>query len=468
MFTRIFKKYETPVKKTDHQLFMEELFNGKEQTKKDNYKSIFQFDSINQYKSIHTYDSLHKTSPSSIEMRQPNAIETFFYYAIIGFFYVLMVVSLPFSLLVCLKKIKENERLVVYRLGRIKSPEYKPGYCICFPLIDSYKRIATSQKEFSLPNLQILNQENDIIDTTTVMRYEIVDAIKLLNSLEDLNGALKSVARGILVGLISKKDSTLIEKEKNYILQDITNEMNAYIKKWGVKITNIEMKINSIQHDQQSEGEDPALKTISMVFKSLLGGSSSSSSSADPNAPKPDTSLTNLPNELMKFIEGLSTPMVIPNDSNMAQTMFPFMNMNSSSEPQAETAINMESNGDVMKMSPFKILKMLEPLINESMVKEIQTVYEFHINSKSKEVEVFYLDLKNMQKGKIGPGHAPFSKTDCVIRISDDDLNELLMDKLKPFTAYMSGRIEIDGDLQDVFKLKKLITSVSKVISAMK
>lgn len=54
------------------------------------------------------------------------------------------------------------------------------------------------------------------------MRYEIVDAIKLLNSLEDLNGALKSVARGILVGLISKKDSTLIEKEKNYILQDIT------------------------------------------------------------------------------------------------------------------------------------------------------------------------------------------------------------------------------------------------------
>lgn len=133
-----------------------------------------------------------------------------------------------------------------------------------------------------------------------------------------------------------------------------------------------------------------------MVFKSLLGGSSSSSSSADPNAPKPDTSLTNLPNELMKFIEGLSTPMVIPNDSNMAQTMFPFMNMNSSSEP----VINMESNGDVMKMSPFKILKMLEPLINESMVKEIQTVYEFHINSKSKEVEVFYLDLKNMQKGK--------------------------------------------------------------------
>ena len=70
-------------------------------------------------------------------------------------------------------------------------------------------------------------------------------------------------------------------------------------------------------------------------------------------------------------------------------------------------------------------------------------------------------------KGKIGPGTSPFSKTDCVIRLSDEDLNELLTDNLKPFTAYMSGRIEIDGDLQDVFKLKKLITSVSQVIASL-
>ena len=135
------------------------------------------------------------------------------------------------------------------------------------------------------------------------------------------------------------------------------------------------------------------------------------------------------------------------------------------------TTIDMESDiNSANKMSPFKVLKMLEPLINESMVKEIQTVYEFHISSTSERglVEIFFLDLKNLQKGRIGQGHSPFSRTDCVIRISEEDLNELLTDNLKPFTAYMSGRIEIDGDLQDVFKLKKLISSVSKVIASMK
>lgn len=70
--------------------------------------------------------------------------------------------------------------------------------------------------------------------------------------------------------------------------------------------------------------------------------------------------------------------------------------------------------------------------------------------------------------GKIGSGRAPFSeKTDCIIRINENDLHELLTENLKPFTAYMSGRIEIDGDLQDVMKLKKLISSVSSIIASM-
>jgi hypothetical protein len=46
--------------------------------------------------------------------------------------------------------------MIIYRLGRIVSPEQKPGYCICFPIIDDYKKISTSQKEFSVPNLQVI------------------------------------------------------------------------------------------------------------------------------------------------------------------------------------------------------------------------------------------------------------------------------------------------------------------------
>lgn len=475
MFQKLFSKGSSASKKTDHELFMEELFEPK--TRKNNYASIHKYDSVNQYKSIHTYDKKKVKEDTVDNYTQPAGLEVVFNYSIVGIFYILMLVLLPFSLFVCLKRIKENERMVVYRLGRIISPEYKPGFCIVLPLIDSYKKLSTSQKEFSVPNLQILTWENAIVDTTTVVRYEVLDAIKLLNTLEDLNSTLKSVARGYLVSNISEKDTIKIEREKNYIMQDFQREMNAYIKKWGVQITNVDLCINSIQLDQNSDGEDPALKTISLVFKSLLGGGGGSDSTisglpttsnaaASANSDKP---LNNLPDELMKFIEGLSKPMVIPANADLSGGMFPGMFPGMTPGSTQEATINMASETDSKQMSPYKILKLMEPLLNENLVQEIQAVYEFHIQSTSNpdSIEIFHLDLKTMKKGKIGPGTSPFSKTDCVIRLSDEDLNELLTDNLKPFTAYMSGRIEIDGDLQDVFKLKKLITSVSQVIASL-
>lgn len=57
------------------------------------------------------------------------------------------------------EKVKKNEKMVVYRLGRIKTPAYEPGYCILFPLIDSYHRLNTVQKEFCIPNLQVIKKK---------------------------------------------------------------------------------------------------------------------------------------------------------------------------------------------------------------------------------------------------------------------------------------------------------------------
>lgn len=72
-----------------------------------------------------------------------------------------------------------------------------------------------------------MNYENAIVQTSTQVRYKIVDVIKMTNSLQDLSASLKSVARGMLVNIISKKDPGKIEVEKSYIIQDM--KVNIYI-----------------------------------------------------------------------------------------------------------------------------------------------------------------------------------------------------------------------------------------------
>ncbi len=75
--------------------------------------------------------------------------------SILTIFYLLFLVFLPFSLFICLKHVKRNEKFVVYRLGRLIRPAYESGYYVLFPFIDTYQRYTVTQKEFTIPNLQV-------------------------------------------------------------------------------------------------------------------------------------------------------------------------------------------------------------------------------------------------------------------------------------------------------------------------
>ena len=90
-----------------------------------------------------------------LETTSLNFAEKFINCSILGFFYILFLLTFPLSLFVCLKHVKKNEKFVVYRLGRLIQPAYETGYYILFPLIDNYQRYTITQKEFTLPNLQV-------------------------------------------------------------------------------------------------------------------------------------------------------------------------------------------------------------------------------------------------------------------------------------------------------------------------
>ena len=188
-----------------------------------------------------------------------------------------------------------------------------------------------------------------------------------------------------------------------------------------------------------------------MVFKSLIN---SCSSTAGNENKEPKASLGQLPDELLNFVQNLK-PLILNEEGQILHNIN-IKRENSDYHHVCDKTI-----------SPFKILKLLEPFINENVVREIQKIYEFHLRIKQLEdfkFEIFYLDLKSLPNGQLGMGRCPIDKVDCIIKMNEEDLNDLLTDKLKPFTAYMSGRIEIEGDLQDVFKLKKIIASVSTAI----
>ena len=201
--------------------------------------------------------------------------------------------------------------------------------------------------------------------------------------------------------------------------------------------------IVSVTEDESNKnGDDGALKSLQLVFKSLFSSSSSEAPS------------------------GVGAP----SNAAFTQTLLSFMqptihqqnNENETLPNQIVETLGAESTPQQV-ISPEQLLSLIEPLINEELVNDIKILYEFHIkNEASGEVKKFYVNLK-YGKGSVGYGNYLVennsAKVDCCIKINDNDLTEILLERLSPLNAYMSGRIEIDGNLNDVLKLKKILSS---------
>ncbi|VDM44844.1 unnamed protein product [Toxocara canis] len=83
-------------------------------------------------------------TPSSNQDVPPDyeTIGTLFGYALVVLSWILIILTFPFSMCVCLKVIKEYERVVIFRIGRLVFGGARgPGMIFVIPCIDTYRKI---------------------------------------------------------------------------------------------------------------------------------------------------------------------------------------------------------------------------------------------------------------------------------------------------------------------------------------
>ncbi|XP_055913567.1 hydroxysteroid dehydrogenase-like protein 2 [Eupeodes corollae] len=100
-----------------------------------------------------------------------------------------------------------------------------------------------------------------------------------------------------------------------------------------------------------------------------------------------------------------------------------------------------------------KLFKKIEGLLSDELVSKTQAIYQFNVEGNEK--GVWFLDLKT-GSGKCGQG-TPQTSPDAILTMSSDNFNDMFAGKLKAPTAFMSGKLKINGDLHKAMKLSKLM-----------
>jgi regulator of protease activity HflC (stomatin/prohibitin superfamily) len=157
-------------------------------------------------------------------------------------FPIIVVAFVILYLLNCLKVLREYERGVIFRLGRVLPVPKGPGLIFVFAPIDRIIRVSLRLVTMDIPPQDVITKDNVSVKVNAVVYFRVMDPLKAIIDVQDYLYATSQLAQTTLRSVLGEVelDDLLSEREKlNAQLQDI---LDKHTDPWGIKVQLVEMK----------------------------------------------------------------------------------------------------------------------------------------------------------------------------------------------------------------------------------
>jgi regulator of protease activity HflC (stomatin/prohibitin superfamily) len=154
-------------------------------------------------------------------------------------------------LMSCIKILREYERAVIFRLGRVLPEPKGPGIIFIFVPFDRSERIDLRTITLDVPPQDIITRDNVSVKVNAVVYYRVMDPIKAIIEIEDYNFATSQISQTTLRSVVGQVplDDLLSSREKlNASLQEIIDKQTD---PWGIKVSVVEIKHVDLPQEMQ-------------------------------------------------------------------------------------------------------------------------------------------------------------------------------------------------------------------------
>ena len=159
--------------------------------------------------------------------------------------------SMPISIVVAIvviyilnsiKILREYERGVIFRLGRVLPKPKGPGLILVFAPIDRIVKISLRLITMDVPPQDVITKDNVTVKVNAVLYFRVMDPLKCVIDVQDYLYATSQLAQTTLRSVLGQVplDDLLSERDKlNARLQEIIEQ---HTDPWGIKVQLVEMK----------------------------------------------------------------------------------------------------------------------------------------------------------------------------------------------------------------------------------
>ncbi len=137
--------------------------------------------------------------------------------------------------------LREYERAVVFRLGRLTG-QRGPGLIMLIPGVDRMVRVTLRTVTLAIPPQDVITRDNVPARVDAVVYFRVVDANASVVSVEDASRATLQIAQTTLRSVLGKADLDTLLSERERLNEDLQQIIDEHTEPWGIKVTTVEIK----------------------------------------------------------------------------------------------------------------------------------------------------------------------------------------------------------------------------------
>ncbi len=174
--------------------------------------------------------------------------------AALGFSAIVLVIIVIFvagTLISAIKVVKEYERGVIFRLGRVRGGPKGPGLFILLPFVDTMVKVDLRTITMDVPPQDVITRDNVPARVNAVVYFRVLDPNKSVLEVENHVLATSQISQTTLRSVLGQKDLDDLLTNREQINDELQNIIDDQTDPWGIKVSVVEVKDVEIPSQMQ-------------------------------------------------------------------------------------------------------------------------------------------------------------------------------------------------------------------------
>lgn len=160
----------------------------------------------------------------------------------VSLFFLVLVLIAVVLLISAVNIIKQYERGVVFRLGKVLAGVKEPGLRLIIPIIDKLQKVNVQIVTSNVPQQDVITRDNVTVRVDAVVYFKVIESVKAVVEVQNYLFATSQVCQTTLRSVCGTAELDELLSERERLNNEIQQVVDDLTEPWGVKVTLVEIR----------------------------------------------------------------------------------------------------------------------------------------------------------------------------------------------------------------------------------